>query len=445
MKKIYSKFTIERKQEFQLETSIVTEDGKKQVVKSPLNGQAENHVSKMYSTYTSHRENKLFSLVRGELQGKNMIFDFVDGKSFCSELLECVEEKNKSHFIELIFQYQKIIESMVQNKDSRFQMSPQFEGIFGKYAELTGCYGACNLNIDMTFDNIIKVEDGTRVVIDYEWYMDFSIPINFVLYRAIHGFCVKYSQSLRGFTTEEELLGILAIDKEEWFIYEKMNNKFVEYVYGKEESYDTILTQYEKSTIDVQQHLKSDYVDVQVFVDDGSGYSVENCISKSVKVENQKVDVIFDLSAYDTIRALRIDPMEGPGFVGIEKIEFLDDNKARIEIGHVITNATMQPVKNSYIFRESDPQIIYSNSENKKVTELRIQYLLVDLDNTPTGEVLQMLFNEERTSKIQELEAQIEDLKAEKEYILINKQGLEQRLNMLANDYRMLQYEVEKR
>ena len=61
---------------------------------------------------------------------------------------------------------------------------------------------------------------------------------------------------------------------------------------------------------------------VQLFVDDGSGFSEENSIRKEVMESDNTQKLEFDLTPFESIVQLRVDPINNDGFVMIDRLDY---------------------------------------------------------------------------------------------------------------------------
>ena len=80
-------------------------------------------------------------------------------------------------------------------------------------------------NIDLIFENIILGHKYT--IIDYEWSLDFPVPIEYIMFRSVFTFMyVKNHNSL----IQRDLFSFLGFSEKEREIYMKMEENFQKYV-----------------------------------------------------------------------------------------------------------------------------------------------------------------------------------------------------------------------
>lgn len=104
-------------------------------------------------------------------------------------MLEALEDKDEVRFLSLLRMYDGIIRSNVNIERRTFMPDAQFVQVFGEVSFPVEMECGKEMNIDMSFDNIIKDQtDSKYKIIDYEWVFSFPIPVKFVIYRAVSAF-----------------------------------------------------------------------------------------------------------------------------------------------------------------------------------------------------------------------------------------------------------------
>lgn len=262
MKKIYAKMVRERRSPFQIETSIVEEAGKRYVIKKPLVPEAKEHVEQMEKTFKESAYAEL--LCPCFVRDGAVFFTFVKGKSLAEKMLEALDAKNKVLMCMLVEEYEQIIQKQYKEKERELVgQDAKYKEVFGEIADLEE-FGYRNLIFDLTFDNIVYAEK-TPYIIDYEWIFSFPISINFIKFRAVYAFMMKYGKQIQSVYSSEEFYALFHLSLEDKEKYQKYNRKFIAYVYG-ENSYEKILEKYRKKCFDVT-HMMEDRVSIQKFSD----------------------------------------------------------------------------------------------------------------------------------------------------------------------------------
>ena len=249
--KEFSKFTKERKEEFQIETGIYHSDNERYVVKRGLNEKSKPHVMKMFDIYEEYNSKGITNLNKCEKYGdEGLRFEFLKGESLNNSLVNAVMKRDKSLCKKLINEYKNVVNNITDKLGTEeFDNNEQFASVFGDAKELVGTEACKDIVFDLIFENLID-NKGQYSVIDYEWCFDFAVPVEFIMFRAMWGFYSTHGRLMDGFMTLEEIMDIAGIQEDRAEIYKRLNNNFIEYVYGKE-SYQSILSAYKKINADI--------------------------------------------------------------------------------------------------------------------------------------------------------------------------------------------------
>ena len=158
------------------------------VVKRALAKDGVAHIRKMSDYYEKNKDEGI--LCPSKLISENEIaFEFLTGESLCNTMLEALEDKDEVRFLSLLRMYDGIIRSNVNIERRTFMPDAQFVQVFGEVSFPDEMECGKEMNIDMSFDNIIKDQtDSKYKIIDYEWVFSFPIPVKFVIYRAVSAF-----------------------------------------------------------------------------------------------------------------------------------------------------------------------------------------------------------------------------------------------------------------
>ncbi len=240
----FVKYCGERKSEFQIVTEIRNIHGKKYVVKRALCSEAAGHIRDM-----KDKEQKWqgilpgLSCVEGEMADNEYVVPYVDGVDIDSYLYTW-----RNDVSQLIEQVRYIIKEYLtpNEKDmTAFKFTKEYEEIFGNnYPQNSRSLRITN--IDCLFSNFKLSKDAKVYNFDYEWVFEFPIPYQYVLWRALRQLYIKYLVYLKDQISEREFIKQFGIDTENMLIFERMERKFSEYVFGKgnREGY---LSNYKKS------------------------------------------------------------------------------------------------------------------------------------------------------------------------------------------------------
>ncbi|MGN0342941.1 MAG: hypothetical protein ACI4DO_09115 [Roseburia sp.] len=369
MKKIFSKLTVNRREEFQIETSIRQSEDGKRVYKRALNEKAKAHVNKLYDYYSDSKRKDRLCPVHPVKDGE-VYFDFVTGSSMNEALLAYLKQGDKPGFQELMQNYRRFVEDSCELYERPAEPDAACEEVFGTSTwDFPGTYGR-NLNIDLCFDNIL-VQNQQEIVIDYEWIFPMILPVNFVIYRSIWALYVKNAEIFRNQYTWQELYESLGMTEEEVSVYESMNEYFNVYVYGGEESYNQILPQYKKHSYKIGEPAEQQHFLLQIYADRGDGYAEEE--SYKEEMSTYRVSREIDVSMLAGAVTLRVDPCNVPFICKNMRVELTDTLGQRYGLKADQSNG-FTTEQGMTIFTDGDPQMLYQKTWQGEPQKLCISY-----------------------------------------------------------------------
>ncbi len=246
MEKIYSKFVKERKKEFQIETAIWKNENGKFITKRNLHKEGECHIQNIYDTFLMYQDKQI--LCKASLDGNVISFEYVSGNTLEEVFLESVKSGKKENVLEAVQKYEQILSLLCSEKEQAdISRETEFTEVFG--APAGSFTGYRNMIFDLTFDNIICQGQSNRVI-DYEWRFPFAVEKEFIKFRAVYAFLMKYSENINYLFTKEEFYEVFGLDISKCEIYMEYNRNFINYIYGNE-GYNYILERYKKTTMTV--------------------------------------------------------------------------------------------------------------------------------------------------------------------------------------------------
>lgn len=233
-KVLYTKFSRERRNEFQIMTRITEEDGIRRVWKLSLQKEGELHIRHMYENYRKLEHLYTYAGVQicpCELDEEKcaLAFPFVEGESLETRISRHGKEKD---FASLKKDYELLYQIIASAKGQKsFVETDAFCEVFGHPALKEGLAAAEISNIDMIPGNLLL--DGEKVwVADYEWVFPFAVPIAFIYARSVF---LQEAASALTKEEQEELYAIGGISMEEIPVYYHMEECFQEFAAGKGE------------------------------------------------------------------------------------------------------------------------------------------------------------------------------------------------------------------
>ncbi len=225
---IYSKFSCERKKEFQIVTKITEENNIRHIRKQAVKREGYAHISAFVQNMQkliNSESYKNVNVVKSILTDKSTVeLEYIPGKTFEEIINDKAKPENTEELIATIKDFFKNFE--VKQK---FKNTEDFKSVFGdiNFSEDYLCMDASN--VDLIFSNVI-VSDGKYYVSDYEWVFDFSIPFKYIIFRSI-AFNVMISQM--GRENIERIYKSFDITEEEIKAFYKMETSFQNYVSGE--------------------------------------------------------------------------------------------------------------------------------------------------------------------------------------------------------------------
>lgn len=207
---IFASLKSERSPEYQIMTCIFKKNGQLYAEKKALTPEALAHIQNLIKNYKLfEREiitDKNTSLCEIIDSNENaVLFKYITGNTFELLLCQAIQKRDKSLFLQIISDFWNFLHTTFKLKS--FNMSEDFRNLFGdlNYTNLEGESAFESVsNIDLNLDNII-LNEGKYIIIDGEWIYPFSIPLNFIFFRAISMFYLKYPDAELIITIEELL------------------------------------------------------------------------------------------------------------------------------------------------------------------------------------------------------------------------------------------------
>lgn len=385
---IYSKYANERMKKYMVSTMIaVGPEGEKYVFKRALSSQANAHISKLCDNY-ERLTNQFGSTglkpvrskyIRGVERGSEIVgvaskakdlalFDFASGMTFEDYLNELEAAGNYEKVESLILDYCNRLHRTADEVD--FKRTVGFDEMFGKRNFSKKYVATKPCNLDMIFSNIVldkeEKEDGDWTVLDYEWVLDFPVPIQFVIYRALFyhfrdkddcGFSVYLSR--KGM----DVFSLCGIDIGERMLFEEMEHAFQVYIIGGVASLDVMRVLMPTSTVEIDESVSSGFylknLDTpKIYFSRSNTFSEDNQITLIGNVEHSRVT--FRLQFDRFISSLRIDPTEYPCMIHINDVKYSLNDGTKCDVKSLIMNGYMVSDR-TYLFDTNDPQIIFED------------------------------------------------------------------------------------
>lgn len=347
MKKIvYTKFSNERAEKFNIRTDIVVDsENKKSVIKSGIGQSADEHVGNM--KHWHDELNKTYSasgirMCRCYSSEDGMEFEYIEGESVSNLIDRYLKNSDTGSINKCIDKLHSFLLS--QSEKKVFEPSDKYNEIFGNDNVFKGVETDVikPANIDLIFENII-VNNDEWTIIDYEWIFDIEVPVKYILYRSL--FYDVYNGAYQYEDENKDYYERVGISEDQIIRFEQMENNFQKFVQGETHS----ISEFYKEAIDVKEILvkrtwEEREINFQIYTDNGSDFCEEN--SYRIKAELENGCFAMKINIDKETKKLRIDPGDVP-------IVFNYSSELKVEN----SNATCQ-VGNLLYFETSDPWII---------------------------------------------------------------------------------------
>lgn len=370
---LYTKYSSGRSKDFSIQTRIVRGmDGKNILYKKAEYPGGQAHIE-----HIAEAEQRLASLwqERGQLcvnrchirEGR-IEFEYLQGVTVEEELDELLAQgKTKEAADVLGAAIARIRESA---RAEGFQMSPEFEQVFGAAAISPGEPSFPVADVDLIFSNLLKTEDGNWHVLDYEWTFFFPVPVDFLLFRALH-YYLETAPVRQEFGKKFDLYGRFGIAPDRQEIYLEMEKQFQKFVAGGSISPGSLYHTMGKMAIPLGELLaETDRRRVQVYLDYGNGFSEED--SYFIETGYDKV-LQYAITIPENVVQVSIDPALSACLIKDLNLAW-EHGDGKKEPASYRTNG-YQLEKNVYLFDNSDPKIIIKEMP-KQHCRLEISYTI---------------------------------------------------------------------
>lgn len=336
---VYSKISTERKDEFKICTNIVKKNEGYIVEKVALTEKGIQHFNEINEFYkNSQKQNeKWFKYCPVRQIDNKLIFDFIDGQN----LESLVDLYVKNNDFDKVFKtmdllYEIISDGIIES----FNVNEEFLNVFGNHDfELLSNEKSIRFcDIDIILENVVLTKNKKFYILDYEWVFDCTVPISFILYRAI-----LHSMAISKLPSEQidKLYKRYGISTELRGLYLSMEEHFQNYVSDKKIS--DYYTQLHSQVIELSIEQNREFLDI--FVKQNIN------IEKNTLFNSKQIHFEQEVNDCDIIIQL--------GKKAIFKINDIKINDNLIS--NFQTNASFV-INNDYYFLEI-PQIKISNRE----------------------------------------------------------------------------------
>ncbi|WP_270508011.1 class I SAM-dependent methyltransferase [Eubacterium limosum] len=403
---IYSKISNYRKKEFSILTQIVEKDNEKFVIKKGLNQESIRHVKKMHKNQNFHF-GKIKNAVCEECP-EGIKMPYINQKTFEQELIECLKDNECEEFKKRIKDfYQELLVNTnlkeISNDNSKF------EKVFGNTKTGKPLHWKKNANVDLIFSNLFRNDEKDFIVIDYEWFFDFEIPVEFIIWRSLRIFILN-NKIVQSKFTYFDLLDLIEINDSKLIAcFEKWDDSFLNHYVG-----NLNLSNYEKmifpiTTQDLDNFIKSKKIREVLYIDSGNGFLENNCFVLETNLKNDNVSAQFNVATIPEIRKIRWDPCEE--FCKIKDIS-VETNIGKVDF--LPLNCDLKE-EGWFYFLNCDPQFLIEG-QLEGIKWVSINAKITKLQSSEMDRIIKLKFKEEE-KKVNQLKIKLIDLENENKEI----------------------------
>ncbi len=371
----YVKFSNDRGKSHNIRTYITkSADGKQHLWKVPDTQAAAAQISNLKKTeqilsclYADSR----FSMNACEDHAAGAELAFLQGHTMEEELDSLLDEGGQEKAADRIFE---VLEEIRSCKDMQeFQLTEGFQRVFGNPKLPAGLMAVPIGDIDMIMPNILVGAGDTWTVIDYEWSFHFPVPVNFILYRAIHYYADTTAK--RRVLDSGKLYERAGITEAERSAYEEMEEAFQRYVLDGHIPMRQLYKEAGKPAYHISSvlHVVDDLERrraLQIYFDRGAGFHEGDTVFYHSKALDGTYHLEVPVAA--DVTKLRIDPGSQACTVEIERLAWKNGSQAVLDFisnGHKMAG-------NMYLFDTEDPNLLLEQlpaGEKTLLLDLRIE------------------------------------------------------------------------
>ncbi len=230
----YIKYNEQRAPEYRLQTEILKSGDNKKVRKTATTTKALPHLHRILDNgellHDLYREIWMVPVERDE---DTVYFMFVEGESLLSPV-DFVTDSPKT-IVKKVKKAMHPIFSFKGEYVTTFKETKEFNELFGSHPYLDYDRRAVTrCNLDCNFDNFGK-KDGYIYCFDYEWAVDFPVPIDYLKVRTLRFLYESRQHELsQKFGRLENFIFAFGFIPEEYNVYTRMEEAFQQYVHGRD-------------------------------------------------------------------------------------------------------------------------------------------------------------------------------------------------------------------
>lgn len=349
---IYTKFSQQnRAVAYQVKTSIYQQDHQRKVKKQALQGEGKAHIlhmEKAYALLSKQYKGTRLSFSPCRIVNDEAVFAYVKGPSLEDILYDYAKKCDWKALISQIEDYFSVLFEPAY--EASLASSPKRDELFGDMAGKQKVLA--NANVDAVFSNVKGCREYQ--MFDYEWVMDFEMPVDFIKYR-----CLFYFLQGNHYCKELDLFSLFHLSPEQIAVYEKAEAQFQSCIRNGKLTDHQMHTQLGQITIRKEDIIRISNQEkagksMQVYFDRGAGYQEATSVRIALAENGTHKRLCFVCD--QDVKKVRIDPMEEYGIVHIEQLYSVDAGRSICKDLKIHTNGKVMKDR-YYLFLTNDPML----------------------------------------------------------------------------------------
>lgn len=235
---LYIKYNSHRRPEYQISTRIVSNGKTKKVIKCPISDKAGIQIETLKDNYKKlknyYKSIDILPFKVSKEIPSGLEFKFVEGASVLSGVN--FEILSLEHITKRVI---SVMDELLDVRDEylcEFSETEDFQKVFLDCHPKEGIKAFKICNLDSIFSNFIRT-DKSIVCLDYEWVLEFPVPVDFVRYRMMRYLYDENTEFLKDKASFEEFSACLELTEEDRELYADMEMKFQYMVHGENVKY----------------------------------------------------------------------------------------------------------------------------------------------------------------------------------------------------------------
>lgn len=319
---IYAKLNAERKEEFQIGTSIIKESDENKVIKYAIHPSAEEHIQKIFENAKLGGQEVL--PLHAVKEADYVSFKFIKEENLDAIITNAIAMQDVAEVCAIVEKFfETYLKEFVNQQVSSSYHNDIFQMYFGTKETDKAFLCVKNANIDVIMDNVYEV-DGKYTLIDGEWIYSEWIPFEFIKWRAINELYSKH-MTLNDLIPRNDMMEKIGVDVCDEDLFRAWAMYFAEVYVGsaKRKRWAKPITPI--SLDEIHREIRKQQVAVMsLYIDSGNGFSEDERLIEEVEMKDGNFRIAFKSDVLRNAKKLRFDPAEGVGC--LVNVKILSEN-----------------------------------------------------------------------------------------------------------------------